>query len=659
MSNTLPQRAPRELPPIMGRGGPPMAHLMGKPEPAKDVRGTLLRLWSYLRRQRFALIFTVLIVVVNTGLTVLGPYLLGVAIDEALTPGDLPRLAQFAALMLGVYAASALLTWAQTYIMAGAAQRTVRDLRTDLFDRLQELPLRYFDSRPHGDLMSRLTNDVEMINTVLSESVTQLISGLLSLVAIAAVMLWLNPMLALVVLLTTPLLMTLLTRLVASRTRAAFRQQQATLGALNGLIEETITGQRVVIAYGREATVTAQFDAANQSFRRAATRAQIFAGFMGPLTNFVNNLGLAILGGVGGWMVIQGMATVGTIASFINYSRQFGRPLNEIANLYNTIQGAVAGAERVFELIDEASEHDEALDSPQTALTQSRKDAKDKSQTEQFLRSSASSLLRVESPRSTEIAGEVVFEEVSFAYTPDAPVLKRVSLHARPGETVALVGPTGAGKTTIVNLLTRFYDVDAGRILLDGADIRTLDRYALRRQLGIVLQDTYLFTGSVLENIRYGRLDATDEEVYAAARLANAEQFIQRLPHGYATLLSERASNLSQGQRQLLAIARAILANPRILILDEATSSVDTRTEQQIQEAMLRLMTGRTSFVIAHRLSTIRNADQILVINHGEIVERGTHATLLAQRGFYYDLYTSQFRGQKVTLTQVIASGVT
>jgi ATP-binding cassette subfamily B protein len=659
MSNTLPQRAPRELPPIMGRGGPPMAHLMGKPEPAKDVRGTLLRLWSYLRRQRFVLIFTVLIVVVNTGLTVLGPYLLGVAIDEALTPGDLPRLAQFAALMLGVYAASALLTWAQTYIMAGAAQRTVRDLRTDLFDRLQELPLRYFDSRPHGDLMSRLTNDVEMINTVLSESVTQLISGLLSLVAIAAVMLWLNPMLALVVLLTTPLLMTLLTRLVASRTRAAFRQQQATLGALNGLIEETITGQRVVIAYGREATVTAQFDAANQSFRRAATRAQIFAGFMGPLTNFVNNLGLAILSGVGGWMAIQGMATVGTIASFINYSRQFGRPLNEIANLYNTIQGAVAGAERVFELIDEASEHDEALDSPQTALTQSRKDAKDKSQTEQFLRSSASSLLRVESPHSTEIAGEVVFEEVSFAYTPDAPVLKQVSLHAHPGETVALVGPTGAGKTTIVNLLTRFYDVDAGRILLDGADIRTLDRYALRRQLGIVLQDTYLFTGTVLENIRYGRLDATDEEVYAAARLANAEQFIHRLPHGYATLLSERASNLSQGQRQLLAIARAILANPRILILDEATSSVDTRTEQQIQEAMLRLMTGRTSFVIAHRLSTIRNADQILVINHGEIVERGTHATLLAQRGFYYDLYTSQFRGQKVTLTQVIASGVT
>jgi ATP-binding cassette subfamily B protein len=409
-------------------------------------------------------------------------------------------------------------------------------------------------------------------------------------------------------------MITLLTRLLVRRTRTAFRAQQTTLGALNGLIEETISGQRVVKAYGREAAVLEQFDMANRSFRHAATQAQIFAGFMGPITNFVNNVGLAILGGVGGWMVIQGMATVGTIASFINYSRQFGRPLNEIANLFNTIQGAVAGAERVFELIDETPEH----------------------------------VASAAPAEAAPVAGDVRFEDVSFAYTPDAPVLKHVSLHASPGQTVALVGPTGAGKTTIVNLLTRFYDVDSGRILVDGADLRTLDRYALRRQLGIVLQDTYLFTGTVMENIRYGRLDASDEEVHAAARLANAEQFIHRLPHGYATLLSERANNLSQGQRQLLAIARAILADPRILILDEATSSVDTRTEQQIQEAMLRLMAGRTSFVIAHRLSTIRGADQILVLRHGEIVERGTHATLLAQHGFYHELYTSQFRGQQV-----------
>lgn len=645
------------MPPMMGRGGPPMAHLMSKPETAKDVRTTLLRLWKYLRRQRAALITTLGIVVINTGLIVLGPFLLGFAIDQALTPGNLPLLAQIGALMLAVYAASALLTWLQTYIMAGAAQRTVRDLRRDLFDHLQELPLRFFDARPHGELMSRLTNDVEMVNTVLSESVTQLIAGVLSLVAIALVMFWINPLLAAVTILTTPLLMTILTRLVVRHTQRAFRQQQQAIGSLNGLIEETITGQRVVKAYGREAAVLAQFDTANQTYRHAATRAQIFAGFMGPLTNFVNNVGLAILGGVGGWLVIQGLATVGTIASFINYSRQFGRPLNEIANLFNTIQGAVAGAERVFELIDEASEHGEVFDKTQTVLTQSRNGVEDQSQPEHPLRSSASPRLRVQSPSSTEIAGEVLFEQVSFAYTPGTPVLKEVSLRAAPGQTVALVGPTGAGKTTIVNLLTRFYDVERGRILIDGVDIRSFDRHALRRQLGIVLQDTYLFTGTVLENIRYGRLDATDAEVHAAARLANVEQFIHRLPHGYATLLSERASNLSQGQRQLLAIARAILANPRILILDEATSSVDTRTEQHIQEAMLRLMTGRTSFVIAHRLSTIRNADQILVLRHGEIVERGTHSTLLAQCGFYHELYTSQFRGQDA-VTDNIPPGI-
>jgi len=617
------EQATRDLPPLMGRSGPPMARLMEKPEPAKDVRSTLLRLWGYLRRQRLALIGTATIVVANAGLAVLGPYLLGVAIDDALLPGDLAKLAQVGLLMLGVYALNAFFTWLQTFIMAGAAQRTVRDLRADLFDRLQDLPLRYFDTNPHGDLMSRLTNDIEAINMVLSESVTQLFSGVLSLLAIAAMMVGLNPPLGLAVLLTMPVLITLLTQLLVRRTRAAFRAQQATLGALNALIEETISGQRVVKAYGREAAVIAQFDAANRSVRQAATQAQIFAGFMGPITNFVNNVGLAILGGVGGWMVIRRMATVGTIASFIHYSRQFGRPLNEIATLFNTIQGAVAGAERVFELIDETPEQ---VAAPSPA-------------------------------QSAPIAGDVFFDDVSFAYVPATPVLRHVSLHARPGQTVALVGPTGAGKTTLVNLLTRFYDVDSGRILVDGADIRTVDRYALRRQLGIVLQDTYLFTGTVLENIRYGRLDASDEEVFAAARLANAAQFIHRLPHGYATLLSERASNLSQGQRQLLAIARALLADPRILILDEATSSVDTRTEQQIQEAMLRLMAGRTSFVIAHRLSTVRNADQILVLRHGEIVERGTHASLLAERGFYADLYTSQFRGQPMPPLQPAMPG--
>lgn len=596
---------------IMGRpGGPPGMRVMGKVEHAKNVQGTVRRLWGYLRQQRNTLLLVTLIVALNTGFTLIGPYLLALAIDRYILPGDLPGLWRIGGIMLAVYGANSLTTWLQAYLMAEAAQRTVRNLRDDLFARLQTFSLRFFDSRSHGDLMSRLTNDIENVNSVLSENVTQLVSGLLSLVGVTIIMLWLNPRLALVTLAVQPLLMLTVTRWVGTQTRTGFRDQQAALGKLNGLIEETVTGQRVVKAYSRENTVMADFDAANATLRRAATRAQIFAGFMGPTMNFVSNLGLAILAGVGGWLALQELATVGVIAAFINYARQFGRPLNEIATLYNQLQSAVAGAERVFATIDEDAELVDAAH----ALS-----------------------LRA-------LRGDVVFEDVSFRYDPETPVLRNVSLHAKPGEIVALVGPTGAGKTTIVNLLTRFYDIDSGRILIDGHDLKDLNRHDLRRQLGIVLQDSFLFATTVMENIRYGRLDASDEEVIAAAQLANADQFIHRLPHGYATPLSERGSNLSQGQRQLLAIARAILANPRILILDEATSSVDTRTEQHIQEAMLRLMAGRTSFVIAHRLSTIRNADQILVIDHGEIIERGSHEALLAKDGFYHHLYTSQFR---------------
>jgi ATP-binding cassette subfamily B multidrug efflux pump len=611
------QSAP-DLPPILGRGGPPGMRMMGKVEQAKDRRGTLLRLWGYLRRHRTILLIATVIVAVNTLLSMVGPYLLGLAIDQYILPGDLPGLARLIGLMLVVYLTNSLLTWLQAYIMAGAAQYTVRDLRNDLFEHLQSLSLRFFDQRAHGDLMSRLTNDIENINTVLSESAAQLVSGLLSLVSIAAIMLWINPRRALVSLVTLPLLLLGLVRWVGVRTRRGFQQQAAALGTLNGLIEETITGQRVVKAYNREPHVLAEFGVANQALRQAANRAQIFAGFIGPLTNFVNNLGLAIVAGVGGWLALQGLATVGTIASFINYSRQFSRPLNEIANLYNSIQSALAGAERVFAILDERPE---LVDAPD-----------------------ALSL--------TKIKGDVVFEDVSFGYDKATPVLSHVSLHAKPGETVALVGPTGAGKTTIINLLTRFYDIDGGEIYIDGYNVRQLKKRDLRRHLGIVLQDTYLFSDTVMENIRYGRLDATDEEVMAAARLANADLFIHRLPQGYATQLSERGSNLSQGQRQLLAIARAILADPAILILDEATSSVDTRTEQHIQEAMRRLMTGRTSFVIAHRLSTIRDADQILVINGGQIIERGKHKELLAARGFYYHLYTSQFKGTSAPIAE-------
>ena len=598
------------VPPMIGRGPGPGMMFHDKKARAKDTRGAVRRLWSYLRRHRAALVIIGLLVILTSAANLVGPYLIGIAVDDYILPGDLPGLARLCLLMLAVYAAASLLTWLQIYLMAAVAQRTIRDIRTDLFDRLQALSLRYFDQHAHGDLMSRLTNDVETINTVLSESATQLISSVLTLFGAAGMMLWLNPRLGIISIVAVPSLMFVLTRQVGARTRAGFRRQQATLGTLNGLIEETVSAQRVVKAYHREATNIAEFDVANKELRAAANQAQIYAGLVGPMMNVVNNLGLAIVAGIGGWMALQGLATVGTIASFINYTRQFGRPLNEIANLYNLIQGAIAGAERVFEVIDELPEMVDAPDAQPLGV----------------------------------LRGEVQVEDISFAYEPGVPVLKHVSLHATPGQIIALVGPTGAGKTTIVNLLTRFYDIDAGRICIDGHDIRDVRKDELRRQLGIVLQDSFLFSESVMDNIRYGRLDATDEEVIAAARLANADQFIHRLPLGYETPLSERGSNLSQGQRQLLAIARAILADPRILILDEATSSVDTRTEQHIQEAMLRLMTGRTSFVIAHRLSTIRNADQILVVNHGEIIERGTHTELLAQRGFYHHLYTSQFR---------------
>jgi len=605
-------------PPIMGRRGPPWRHMMEK-ERAKNTRGTLLRIWGYLKRQRWALVGTILLVMLSSGLNLMIPYLMGKAIDEYILKGDLPGLARAALLMAGVAVALSLTNWLQIYVITGASQQTVRDIRNDLFARLQTLSLRFFDQHTHGELMSRLANDVENISNVLAESITQLISTILSVVGVGTMMFVLNARLALVSLVTIPLMM-FFSRWIAKHTRRGFREQQASLGELNGIIEETITGQRVVKAYVREQAAIEQFDAANQRLRRASTYAQTFAGVMGPINNFVNNVGFAIVAGAGGWMAVQGMATVGTIASFVNYARQFSRPLNQIANLYNAIQSAIAGAERVFEIIDQVPELQDA-------------------QNAQPL---------------TQVRGDVAFADVCFGYEEDVPVLKHVSLHARPGRTIALVGPTGAGKTTIVNLLTRFYDIDSGSVYIDGTDIRRIELDDLRRTLGIVLQDTYLFSDTVMENIRYGRLDASDEEVIAAAKLANADQFIHRLPQGYQTELSEQGSNLSQGQRQLLAIARAVLADPGILILDEATSSVDTRTEKHIQEAMLRLMEGRTSFVIAHRLSTIREADDILVINDGEIIEQGTHEALLAQRGFYHHLYMSQFKGQPHTMLEQI-----
>jgi ATP-binding cassette subfamily B multidrug efflux pump len=607
------QRQGGQPQPASGMPGPGGRHRGTRIEKARDVRGTMQRLIATLRPHRWAFAGVFVLVVAGTLLELMSPYLLGVVIDQFIATRDLAGLRRVALLMLGTYAGAWLASVCQSVIMARVSQRAMRTLRRDLFEHLQTLSLRFFDQHPHGELMSRLTNDMDAISRVLAQNVTDLFSGMLTLVGVLVMMFAINFWLALGSMIVFPFMMWLV-GFVGKRTRKHFREYQLRIGQLNGKLEEMFSGQRVITAFGREASVLADFDAANEIVRQVGVQAQTYAMLIPPLMGILSSANIAILAGLGGWMTLQGLATVGTIAAFYTYSRRFAAPLRQLGNLYNQVQSAIAGAERVFEIVDTQPE---LTDAPGAAPLD-------------------------------DVGGEVVFDGVDFSYVPGVPVIKDMSFAAEPGQTIALVGPTGAGKTTMVNLLTRFYDIDAGAIRIDGRDIRDVQKGSLRRQLGIVLQDTFLFSESVMENIRYGRLDATDEEVVAAARLANADHFIRRLPQGYDTELSERGSNLSQGQRQLLAIARAVLADPSILILDEATSSVDTRTEIHIQEALLRLMEGRTSFVIAHRLSTVRDADEILVINDGEIIERGTHDELLAQRGFYHDLYMSQFKGQAV-----------
>ncbi len=578
---------------------------------AKDSKTTLKRLWKYLAGSKWLLGFVIFLVLLSVGSSLAGPYLMGRAIDALFEASPLTELARFAGLMILVYTVSALFTWAQTYLMANIAQDTVLRLRKDLFEHVQTLSLRYFDTHPHGDLMSRMTNDIDNVSNTLTQSITQLISSVITIFGVLIIMFRLNWILALVTVATVPLIFLIVNRVI-KRTRKAFKEQQAFLGNVNTIIEEYVSGQKVVKAYGQENAIIEKFDVENDALRGASIRAQFFGGIMGPLMGMTNNLTYAFVVGVGGLLALQGRASLGLIASFMNYSRQFGRPLNQVAQLYNTVQAAIAGAERVFEVLDEKPEVEEDAQA-----------------------------ISVET-----LSGSVVFDDVEFHYTADKPVLQSVSFQVKPGEIIALVGPTGAGKTTIINLLTRFYDIQSGNILIDGNPIRSLKKEELRQRLGIVLQDPYLFSGSIYENIQYGRLDATEEEIIQAAKLANAHSFIHRLPNGYHSQLTEEGGNLSQGQKQLISIARAILSNPDILILDEATSSVDTRTEFQIQKGMKTLMEGRTSFVIAHRLSTIRNADQILVIQEGKIIERGNHHSLLESKGFYHQLYTSQFETQ-------------
>jgi ATP-binding cassette subfamily B multidrug efflux pump len=585
----------------------------GKIEKAKDARQALGRFLPYLRPYTGQIGVVFLFVLVYTLLYLLGPYLMGVAIDRFISTKDAAGLARIALLMLGVYLLSSAFQAGADFIMARISQRALQQVRQELFAHLQSLSLRFYDRNPAGELMSRLTNDIDAINQAISQNVTSLLAGVLSLVGILIAMFVLNHWLALASILVVPITVWF-TGFVARYTRRGFRDLQKELGNLNGTMEESISGQRVIKAFRRSDAALAVFRRDNQAVYQAGVYANTYALLLMPLTNILGNLFVIVIAGFGGWLAIQGLTTVGTIAAFINYAQRFIQPLRQLANIYNTIQAALAGAERVFEIIDTQPELEDAAEA-----------------------------LPLEA-----IRGDVRFDHVQFSYLPGIPVIKDMSLQARAGQAIALVGPTGAGKTTLVNLLSRFYDVDGGAITIDGQDIREVQKASLRRQLGIVLQDTFLFSGSVMENIRYGRLDACDEECIQAAKMADADPFIRQLAQGYQTRLSERGSNLSQGQRQLLAIARAILANPRILILDEATSSVDTRTEARIQQALLRLMARRTSFVIAHRLSTIREADEMLVIKEGEIIERGNHKELLAKRGFYYQLYMSQFKGHAI-----------
>ncbi|WP_049770067.1 ABC transporter ATP-binding protein [Caldicellulosiruptor obsidiansis] len=580
---------------------------MSKGAKPKDLKSTLKRLWIYFKEFKILLFGIFATVVIGAILQIISPLLIQKAIDGYIVPKKLDGLYKIVLAMIGIYLLNSLFAYLQGYGMMTISQKVVFKMRNELFAKLQRLPIKVFDTRAHGDLMSRLTNDIDVVTNTLNASLTSIFSSIITITGSIIVMLILSPLLTILTLTVVPL-MFWFTNLIATRTRKLFSQNQKLLGSLNSIIEEDITGQKVIKVFTREAKEMQKFEKVNRELAKTGIKAQIFSGIIPPLMNLLNNLAFIIVAASGGFLALKGFITVGTIASFIQYARQFTRPLNELANQFNQIQSAFASAERVFEIMDEVEE------------------------------TSFEDEIELQ-----DIKGEVEFKDVWFSYTEGQPVIKNVSFKVKPGQMVALVGPTGSGKTTIVNLLSRFYDIDSGQILIDGIDIRRINRHSLRKKLGIVLQDTFLFSETVKENIRYGKLSATDDEVILASKMANAHEFIKHLPHGYDTVLTDNGMDLSQGQRQLLAIARAILSDPAILILDEATSNIDTRTEKLVQSAMLNLMKGRTSFVIAHRLSTIRNADLILVIYNGRIIEQGTHDELIAKKGFYYNLYMSQF----------------
>jgi ATP-binding cassette subfamily B multidrug efflux pump len=602
----------------MGRGA------MGMPvQKAKDFRGTLKRFLGYFLPQKYRLIAVLVTAVIGTAFNIVGPKILGLATTKLFeglvarfkgVPGakiDFNYIGHVLLILAGLYIISSVFTYMQQYIMAGVAQRTVYKLREEVEAKLARLPLKFFDSRTHGEILSRAVNDMDNISTTLQQSLTQLIISAVTLIGVIILMLTISPLLSLVVLITLPLSL-VVTVGIAKRSQRYFAQQQRSLGELNGHVEEMYTGHKIVKAFGREHNSIEEFNKQNDKLYEAGWRAQFVSGVIMPLMMSIGNLGYVFVSVIGGIMVTRGAINIGDVQAFLQYARQFTQPITQLANITNIIQSTIASAERVFELLDEPEEIADETDAKV-----------------------------IEHPE-----GAVRFEHVKFGYKQDVPLIEDMNIDVRPGHTTAIVGPTGAGKTTLVNLLMRFYDVNGGAILVDGVDIRDLKRGNLRRMFGMVLQDTWLFNGTIRDNIAYGREGATEEEIVQAAKTAQADHFIRTLPESYNTVLNQEATNLSQGQKQLLTIARAVLADPEILILDEATSSVDTRTEVLIQKAMNELMKGRTSFVIAHRLSTIRDADLILVMNHGSIIEQGTHEELLAKNGFYADLYNSQFTGR-------------